>query len=267
MRFPQRIFIQPSKGPYSTTCTSLSLDFVSIEIRKESHTMLFTVSLAFLVPFISAAVLHPNSPDSNDAIFQDQNTTSLTTSLITPLSVTGRLNNTSISNHASTTNSSSLGAVNPPRYPPGYPGQPYDYFVRYSNIRIHCWKFKPDPRQNAEYLNQLFTKLRRKYSDPNNSSLHLWSKGTYDNEYYWSAGDERIGESALVLHLPRSLDRPDFNMTYGDLTNVLIGLNHIIHDYPMLEISMEIYREGFSWEIGLMYVHTYEPEEPDMTEE
>ena len=162
MRFPQRILIQPTKGPY-TTCTSFLWIFLSIESRKES-TMPFTVSLAFLVPFISAAslpVLHPDSPDSNHAIFQDLNTTSLTTSLVTPLSVTGRLNNTSVSILASTTNSSSLGVVNAPaydphpRYPPGYPGQPYDYLVRYSHIRLHCWRFQPDPRQNAEYLDDL----------------------------------------------------------------------------------------------------------------
>lgn len=242
--------------------------------------MLFTVSLALLVPFISAAslpVLHLDSLDSNHAIFQDPNTT---TSLVTPLSVTGRLNNTSISTLALTTNSSSLttnssslGVVNaqayasPPRYPPGYPGQPYDYYVRYSHIRLHCTKFKPDPLQNAEYLDALFRELGRTYSDPINYYAHLWDE---DDEYYWTEGDERIGLASLNLNLPLAVDRPDFNMTYGEFGHVLIGLNNLRHDYPMLKIDAEIYREGNSHEIGLMWLTTYEPEdpdEPDMTEE
>lgn len=235
--------------------------------------MLFIVSLAFLVPFISAAslpVLHPDSPDSNHAIFQDLNTTSLTTSLVTPLSVTGRVNNTSISILASTTNSSSLGVVNaqaydpPPRYPPGYPGQPYDYLVRYSHIRIHCYKFKPDPLQNAEYLDDLFAKLQRKYSDPRHYSVQLWPDG---DEYYWLEGDERIDESVLGLYLPMAIERPDFNMTYGEFSNVLIGLNHLRHNYPMLRIDAKIYREGSSHYIGLVFLDTYPSEEPETTEE
>ena len=223
--------------------------------------MLFTVSLAsFLVPFISAASL--------PVLLQNLNTTSLTTSPVTtPLSVTGRLKNTSISTLTLTTNYSSLGVVIaqayylPPRYPPGYPDQPYDYFVRYSQLRIHCWKFKPDPLQNAENLDILFAKLHRKYSDPRHYSVHLWSDD--GAEYYWLEGDERIGQSGLSLNLPLARDRPDFNMTYGEFSNVLIGLNHIRHDYPMLEIDTEIYREGDSREIGLMWLQTYDP----MTEE
>ena len=274
MRYTNSLTPSPtvaSKGPYSTKCTSLSFDFLSIETRKESQTMLFTVSLAFLVPFISAAslpvLLHPNSPDSNDAIFQDQNTTSLTTSLITPLSVTGRLNNTSNSNYASTTNSSSLGVVNtqaydprPPRYPPGYPGRPYDYFVPNSNIRLHCDTFRPDPRQNAGYLNQLFERLRIQYFDPRLSSVHVWRGGAhFGSEYHWLTGHTRIGQLSLSLKLPDSHGRPDFNMTFGDLTNTLIGLHHIIHDYPMLAINMTIYRLGSRYDIGFMYLVTHEP--------
>lgn len=227
--------------------------------------MLFTLSLAFLLPFISAAslpVLHPDSPDSpdsNHAIFQNLNTKSLPTSIL-----------------ALTTNSSSLGLVNahaydpPPRYPPGYPGQPYDYPVRQSHIRIHCYKFTPDPLQNPEYLDDLFAKLHRKYSDPRDYSVHLWSE---DSEFYWDEGDERIGQSALSLHLPLAVDRPDFNMTYGEFSNVLIGLNHLRHDYPMLKIDSKIYREGDLREIGLMWLETYDPVDPDdpdaakMTEE
>ena len=169
--------------------------------------MLSTVSLAFLVPFISAAVLHPDSPDSNHAIFQDLNTTSL----VTPLSVTGRLSNTSISIPALTTNSSSLGVVNtqayspPPRYPPGYPGQPYDYYVRYSNLRIHCTRFRPDPLQNDEQLDSLFQELQLEYSDPRDHSVHLWDDGMGQHE--WLEGDERIAESVLGVLSPFLLTR------------------------------------------------------------
>ena len=135
--------------------------------------MLFTASLAFLVPFISAASLpvsHPESPDSNHAIFQDLNTTSLTTSLVTP---------------------NAQAYAPPPRYPPGYPGQPYDYFVRSSHIRIHCGKFTPDELQIAAYLDALFARLGRQYSsDPSRYSVPLWSDG---RAYRWIEGDERIG--------------------------------------------------------------------------
>ena len=35
----------------------------------------------------------------------------------------------------------------------------------------------------------------------------------------------------------------------------------------MLKIHTEIYREGFSPEIGLMWLESRDPEEPEMTEE
>ena len=54
-------------------------------------------------------------------------------------------------------------------------------------------------------------------------------------------------------------------MTYGEFSNVLIGLNQLRRAYPMLKIYTEIYREGFSESIGLMWLETDDPDEPDMT--
>ena len=150
-----------------------------------------------------------------------------------------------------------------PRYPPGYPGQPNDYLVRNSHIRIHCWRFEPDARQNATYLDNLFARLDRKYSDLRYSSIHVWSE---DGEYHWTEGDERIGESNLSLYLPRALERPDFNMTYGEFSNILIGLDQLRHDYPMLSIYTEIFREGYSRDIGLTSLYTLPPDDPEEPE-
>ena len=232
--------------------------------------MLFTVSLAFVVPLISAAslpvLLRPDSPDSNLALFQGRNTTSLTTSPVTPLNVAGRLNDTSSSIVASTTNSSSLGLVNahaygaPPRYPPGYPGRPYDYYVPYSQMRIHCTRFRPDPLQNDTNIDLLLGRLQLKYSDPERRSVPLWPE---DYEYYWDEGVPEIGETSLVLHLPDVEGYPGPNITYGEFSSVLLGLNNLRHNYPMLAIDAEIYQEGDPHEMGLIFLKTDDPYDPD----
>ena len=239
-------------------------------------TMLFTVSLAFVVPLISAVslpvLLRPDSPDSNLALFQGRNTTSLTTSPVTPLNIAGRLNNTSSSILASTTNSSSLGLVNthayraPPRYPPGYPDHPYNYHVRFSDIRLKCWRLRPDPLQNDTALDILFRRLQLRFGDPSDSSKRMWDAVNRENQF--TEGEPEDCITVLGLQLPWADESPDHNMTYRDFHHVLIGMNNLRHDYPMLNMDSVIYREGEgeSTEIGVVWLDTYEPD-PDMTEE
>ena len=49
-------------------------------------------------------------------------------------------------------------------------------------------------------------------------------------------------------------------MTYGEWSHVLIGLDNLRHDYPLLTIRAEIYREGSSYVIGELWLDTYGPE-------
>ena len=97
----------------------------------------------------------------------------------------------------------------------------------------------------------------RLYGDPVDRDITFEPGDQLD----WGEGDERTGESRLVLYLPIIIPGRSGLLTYGAFVEALIGLNQVRLDYPMLEIQLLIVREGLN--IGRLVMYTEEPDEPD----
>ena len=92
--------------------------------------MLFLVVLASLVTFTSTATLpvsNSDSPSANHGL-----------SLVTPVK-SSRLNARYAQTHEHLHRMVNTEVT--VRYPPGYPGQAYNYPVPGSNLNLHCWHF------------------------------------------------------------------------------------------------------------------------------
>ena len=79
----------------------------------------------------------------------------------------------------------------------------------------------------------------------------------------WSEGDERTGESRLLLWVPRIIPGQSADLTYGEFVEALIGFNQVRLDYPMLQIDTSIKKEGGQeggLELGRLSFYTGDPE-------
>ena len=102
----------------------------------------------------------------------------------------------------------------PIRYPPGYSGHAYNCGIPHPILTIRYDEFSPNPRHNAQDLDNIFARVMRFYGDPVDKDKIMRSSMQGLQEA-WSEGDDSTRESRLIVWVPSIIPGQSADLTYG----------------------------------------------------
>ncbi|KAI4198976.1 MAG: hypothetical protein LQ350_004957, partial [Teloschistes chrysophthalmus] len=125
--------------------------------------------------------------------------------------------------------------------PPG--PQPYIYQVRYSHITLSCRYQKPRQPQDITAIDRLLKRIMATYGDPDKRATPAFA---YPHQkYQWVEGDWVHAGEVAILRAPayHPTLQPCAPMTWGDVVNMVLGYNHLRHEYPGLVWGIDVFED------------------------
>jgi len=122
--------------------------------------------------------------------------------------------------------------------------------VRHSYITLACNTFIYEPLQNNTQIDRLLRRLMVQFSNPRQQDNEVYNGR--DERYSWLAGYLGAGETAVDVILTFATEHNLRALTYGQLVNALVGVNHIRLEYPKLDMCCSILNNVKGSQPGLL---------------